>query len=262
MASVCSPHDRKAYIQFGVFVITLFCLPETLYSRQAQSTAEPIRRRSYLDLLLFRKRLPANRRVEARDFLRPFAMMRYVCVVIPALYYMTAFTYGSVIFAVTGSVVFHQVYGFNTAQTGLMLSIPLLIGCLIGEANAGWFTDWLVYQSAKRRNGKRTPEPRLDALWLALLCPIGTIIQGVCITHSRTTSWVGNAFGMGLSSLGLQVATTVVFSYTTDVSRFISLSGHPEAGTDHLALSERLWLPLTTPVTSVTSPRAQRSRAF
>lgn len=112
---------------------------------------------------------------------------------------------------------FREHYGFNTAQTGLILSIPLLIGCLIGEANAGWFTDWLVYQRSKRHDGKRSPEPRLDALWLALLLPTGTVIQGVCISHSATTSWVGNAFGMGISSFGLQVATTVVYTYCTDV---------------------------------------------
>lgn len=124
---------------------------------------------------------------------------------------------GTSLQAATGSIVFREQYGFTTAQTGLILSIPLLIGCLIGEANAGWFTDWLVYQHSKRHDGKRSPEPRLDALWLALLLPIGTIIQGVCISHSKTTSWVGNAFGMGISCLGLQVATTVVYTYCTDV---------------------------------------------
>lgn len=193
-------------------MITLFLLPETLFPRKSVDSATE---RSYTDLLLFRQ-TRLNRKLRPKDFVRPLSMARYVCVVVPALYYMTCFGYGSVIFAQTGSAVFSEFYHFNTAQTGLMLSIPLLVGCLIGEANAGWFTDWMVYRYAKRHGGKRIPEPRLDALWFALCIPVGLIIQGVCISHAELTSWVGNAFGMGIASLGLQVATTVTYAYCTD----------------------------------------------
>lgn len=134
---------------------------------------------------------------------------------------MTCFGYGSVFFAITGARLFAQLYHFNVAQTGLIISIPLLIGCLIGEFNAGWLTDWMVYRYARRHDGHRKPEARLDAIWFATLIPVGIIIVGVCFTHFETTSWVGPAFGMGISSLGLQVATTVVYTYTTDVSDFL-----------------------------------------
>jgi hypothetical protein len=155
-------------------------------------------------------------------------MLKYIVIVIPGLYYMTAFTYGSVIFASTGSQLFREFYGFSVSQTGLMLSIPLLIGCVIGEANAGWLIDWMVVRHAKKHNGEKSPEARLDALWFGLLVPIGLIIEGVCLTHHRTAHWVGSAFGMGLANLGLQAATTVTYAYTTDVSillaRMISFS--------------------------------------
>lgn len=131
---------------------------------------------------------------------------------------MTCFSYGTVLFATTGAQVFAEFYHFNVEQTGLILSIPLLIGCLIGELNAGWVTDWMVYRYAKRHDGIRKPEARLNAIWLALLIPIGVIIEGVCLTHFKTAKWVGPAFGMGIACLGLQVATTVVYTYTTDVS--------------------------------------------
>lgn len=152
-----------------------------------------------------------------RDFLNPFKMTRYVCVVVPNIYYMTCLAYGSVLFATTGSVVYTTFYGFNIVQIGLILSIPLLIGNLLGEATAGWFVDWLVYRYAKKHDGIEIPEARLDALWLALALPVGTIINGVCITHSATTSWVGNAIGMGISNIGFQIATTVTYTYCTDV---------------------------------------------
>lgn len=144
-------------------------------------------------------------------------MLRYVSILIPSLYYMTCFGYGSVIFATTGSSLFTRFYHFDLAQTGLLLSVPLLVGSLIGEANAGWIVDFLVYRYAKRHNGHRKPEPRLDALCLAVLLPSGLIIQGVCLSHYKTVSWVGTAFGMGIASFGLQVATTTIYTYCTDV---------------------------------------------
>jgi len=64
-------------------------------------------------------------------------MLKYISIFIPGLYYMTCFGYGTVLFATTGASLFAKFYHFDVAQTGLLLSIPLLIGCLIGEFNAG-----------------------------------------------------------------------------------------------------------------------------
>jgi hypothetical protein len=152
------------------------------------------------------------------DFLKPLLMLRYISVVIPALYYMTCFGYGTVLFALTGASLFGKFYHFTVAQTGLILSIPLIIGCLIGELNAGWLTDWMVRRYAMRNDGHRKPEARLDALYLGICIPIGVVIVGVCFSHYKSVSWVGPAFGMGIACLGLQVSTTVVYAYTTDVS--------------------------------------------
>jgi hypothetical protein len=139
-------NNLKGYMQLGTFVFTVFCLPETLYSRQ--TPADPnYRPKSYLDLLLFKNGVLHDRHIGVADIVRPFYMLRYIAIIIPGLYYMTCFSYGTVLFAVTGAKLFAQLYHFNVAQTGLMLSIPLLIGCLIGEFNAGWLTDWMVYRT-------------------------------------------------------------------------------------------------------------------
>jgi hypothetical protein len=98
----------------------------------------------------------------------------------------------------------------------------------------------------------RKPEARLDAIWLALLLPIGVIIDGVCLTHYKTVGWIGAAFGMGIACLGLQVATTVVYAYCTDVS--------------HLAPSPLIPFPrkreklLLTRLCSVINHKAQKSQ--
>ncbi|KAJ0122551.1 hypothetical protein J7T55_003065 [Diaporthe amygdali] len=207
------------YIQLGVFVVVLFTFPETYFRRYSALNSESVPERSFLSL--FSLRLPSAFRKEfhLRELLGPFEMARYVCVLVPNIYYMTCMAYGSVLFATTGSVVYTTIYGFNIVQVGLILSIPLLVGNLLGEATAGWFVDWLVYRHAKKHNGVEIPEARLDALWLALALPVGTIINGVCISHSATTSWVGNAIGMAISSVGFQVATTVTYTYCTDCYR-------------------------------------------
>ncbi|KIW94349.1 uncharacterized protein Z519_05665 [Cladophialophora bantiana CBS 173.52] len=202
------------YIQLGTFVLTLFCLPETIYSRRSNTSSR--RERSFMDLLLFRHSGLQDRKLRFGDFLRPFYMLKYLSIVIPGFYYMTAFGFGSVLFAATGSSLFRTVYHFDVAQTGMLLSIPLLIGCLLGEMSAGWLTDYMVYRYAKHHGGRREPEPRINAVVLAVLCPIGIIIDGICLSHFKTVPWVGAAFGMGIANFGLQIATTVTYSYCTD----------------------------------------------
>lgn len=145
-------------------------------------------------------------------------MLRYIAVVIPTIYYMVTFGYGSVLFATTGAKLFAQFYHFDTAQTGLLLGVPLLIGGIIGESCAGWVLDLICNRYARRHGGERLPEARLDAIWVGLLVPIGIIIEGVCLSHSKTVGWIGAAFGMGISGFGLQIASTIVFAYVTDVS--------------------------------------------
>jgi len=194
-------------------VFTLFFLPETLFSRRSTSMTTP--ERSFKDLLLFRTNVQ-SRRLRATDFLRPFYMLKYVSIVIPGLYYMTAFGFGSVLFAATGSKLFHTIYHFTVSQTGLMLSIPLLVGCLLGEMSAGWLTDYMVYRYARKHGGRREPEPRINAVVLAVLCPLGIIVDGVCLSHYRTVPWIGAACGMAMASFGLQIATTVTYTYCTD----------------------------------------------
>ncbi len=148
-------------------------------------------------------------------------MLRYIAIWLPGLWYMTAFGYGSIIFSLTGASLFAEYYEFNVSQTGLILSIPLIIGCGIGELNAGWVTDWMVRRYAKRNDGHVKPEARLNVMWGGLLVPIGLILYGIFLTHYKTVSWVGPAFAMGIASLGLQITTTVVYAYTTDVSGLV-----------------------------------------
>ena len=127
---------------------------------------------------------------------------------------MTANTYGSALFAVTGAHLASEVYSFELEQIGLFMGVGLTVGNLIGEAMAGWVSDWMINSYAKRHNGYRKPEARLYLLPFTLLLAIGTATYGYCIQTERP--WISAAICMAVSGVGTQIGTTMVYTYTTD----------------------------------------------
>ena len=101
-------------IQTGLWVLLIFTLPETLFSRVDHSKLE---KRSYVSKLLFHGRV-LDRKIKARDFITSFRMATYLAVFLPSIWYMTANTYGSALFAVTGSNLAKKVWKFDLEQTG------------------------------------------------------------------------------------------------------------------------------------------------
>jgi MFS family permease len=200
----------NAILLGSIFLVFLVSFPETLYSRTEFSKLED---QSYWHRLAFRGKV-LDRKLKANDFLNNFRMLKYASVVIPCVYYMTSNTYGSIIFVLTASSITEELYHFNTGQTGVFLGVPLTVGCLIGEAFTGWVSDWLINRYARRHDGYRKPESRLHLIYLGLFLPVGLIINGVCITHR--THWIGPAMGMVITSIGVQVSTTLVYSYCSD----------------------------------------------
>ncbi|KAK8250204.1 major facilitator superfamily domain-containing protein [Phyllosticta capitalensis] len=188
-------------------------VPETLFSRHHAAAS---RGRSWGDLLLMR-RLPRARqkRLRAVDFARAWQMLRYPSVLLPGLYLAVSLGYGSIIFVLSGPALFSSLYGFQPHQIGLLVGLSLTLGNLAGELFAGRFCDWVSEVRALRRGGRRRAEDRLVAMLPgAVLTPVGLVVEGVCV--QRRTHWVGPAVGIALASVGFQVVTTVVFTYTAE----------------------------------------------
>jgi MFS family permease len=198
------------FMQAGLWVVVLFTLPETLFSRRDTSRLEE---RSFAQKLLFHGKV-LDRKIRVGDFIGSLRMGQYLAVLFPCLWYMTANTYGSVLFAVTGAHLCVEVFGFELEQIGLFLGVPLTIGCMIGEATAGWVSDAIINAYAKRHDGYRKPEARLYLLPLCTLLGIGTSIYGYCVQTGKP--WIDAAVVMAISGLGTQVGTTMVYTYTTD----------------------------------------------
>ena len=144
-------------------------------------------------------------------------MLRYPSVLLPAVYYSISFGVGSVLFAVTGAAAFGSIYHFNTAQIGMAIGLSTFTGTLIGELAAGAVSDRILYLYTKTHGGVSKPEARLQAIWPGfILLPAGIIIEGVCLQYK--THWAGPVMGIGISAFGLQIVSTNVFAYITDVS--------------------------------------------
>lgn len=191
-------------IQGGMLFCLLFTFPETLFSRTDFNTLEGT---SYISKLGYKGKI-LDRNISLKDFITPYRMIQYWAVSLPAWYWMTANTYGSALFAVTGSHIAAELYHFNVAQTGLLMGIPLTVGSMIGEATAGWVSDFIINQYAKRHGGYRKPEIRLALLPSCLTLVAGIIAYGPSVEDEKP--WIALAMCMGVAGVGLQMAATMV----------------------------------------------------
>ncbi len=197
-------------------VIFALTVPETLYSRTPEALDRPPS--SWTHNMLMKRKAHPSRRLKFIDFLRPFQMLRYPSVALPTACYALSFAYGSILFIITSANLFGEVFHYGPKPTGLLLGVPITIGSVIGELVAGGLSDRISEKRALARpNGERSPEDRLlSILPAALLTPLGVIIEGVCL--QRETHWIGIAMGIAISSAGLQIVTTGVYTYTAEVS--------------------------------------------
>jgi multidrug resistance protein len=204
-----------AVVNAATFLLMIVALPETLFSRKEEILAQHQERTYWQMLFSFRQNRLRDRRLHIRDFVRPFEMLKYPSVTLTVLYYCVTFCYSSILPAVTVAILFTRTYHFNTGIIGLMLGLPLLVGSALGEVLSGPFSDWVMYRYATKHNGERKPEARLPASFASvILCPAGIIIYGVCL--QQKTHWIGPVMGMGIASFGLQLATTVNYTYCSD----------------------------------------------
>lgn len=198
-------------IQAGLWVVLIFTFPETLFSREDFSNLDGT---SYWSKLGFKGKILNRATIRPRDFLTPYRMIQYWAVTLPSIYWMTANTYGSALFAVTGSHLAAKLYKFNVAQTGLLMGLPLTIGCMLGEACAGWLSDTIINTYARRHGGYRKPEIRLALLPGTLAVVAGVIAYGPSVQAHKP--WIVLAVCMGVAGFGLQLGATMVYTYTTD----------------------------------------------
>ena len=212
-----------AIILAGTWLVNLFCLPETLYHRD-NATGQSLQTttgQSWLRLFTFNGAI-VKRKLKLWDFTHVFLMLKYPSVLLPTIYYSISFGLGSVLFAVTGAQAFGSIYHFDTAQVGMAIGLSTFVGTLIGELAAGPISDRLIYLYTRANNGKVKPEARLQGMWPGfVIMPAGIIIEGVTLQYK--THWIGPVMGIGIGAFGLQIVSTNIYAYVTDVNDQINL---------------------------------------
>jgi MFS family permease len=145
---------------------------------------------------------------------------------IPAVTYV-AILYGLVTAALQVSVTLVATYmpappyNFNAAQIGLM-SLPPLIGNILGTVVGAPLTDRIILYLARKNNGIYEPEMRL---WLLLvfapLFPTGLIVFGYGLGQGM--SWPIVAVGLGIFAFAMPPIASVALSYLTDAYTDVSI---------------------------------------
>ena len=143
---------------------------------------------------------------------------KYLAIIFPALYYSFTFAISSILPAVTSANLFARLYNFDASQTGLALGLGTLIGSTLGELLGGSVIDRTMRLSRKRDpslTNDPIPEVRLRGIWVGtVLVPVGVLIWGITI-HFKT-NFLGLVFGFGIACFGIQIISTVLYSYCSD----------------------------------------------
>ncbi|KAF9221173.1 MFS general substrate transporter [Gyrodon lividus] len=154
----------------------------------------------------------------SQSFSRTYRAALLVPVWLVSMAFVVPYSYGIVSITNLFPVIYGECYGLDDRAQGL-LYIPLLIGSLIAEAIAGRAGDWIVYRGRSSSSiGEETYPPLERRLIIAhggiFVSIVGLLWFG--IAADRHDHWAVLAVGSGVAACGIQVATSVCFSYIVD----------------------------------------------
>lgn len=180
------------------FLVALFFLPETLFSRGPHFLAERTHERSLGEMLYnLRGNMIPRRHLKWRDFVTSFYMLKYPSVALPFWFYTWSWTFINILPALTMAKIYSTLYHFESGPIGLCTGLPLIIGCVLGELSAGKLSDIIMYHTAKRNHGIAKPEHRLYLTTIsAFVGPAGMIIFGACL--EKKTKYIYPLIGLGV----------------------------------------------------------------
>ncbi|KAM0749529.1 MFS general substrate transporter [Meredithblackwellia eburnea MCA 4105] len=215
-----------AIINLAQFFLYLFLGPETLFDRperfpngqQVASTPSPTQNTSkWAAYVRFERHGNVPWSQMPIEIVRPLSMLFKLPVLLATLAYAITFTYSNVLLTVEIPSLLGRKYNLNAQQTGLQF-VGALVGALLGEPIAGYGSDKFMQWRTRRANGQREPEMRLPiALPGFLLVTIGLIVFGVQLQNTQAGVWsVTPVVGCAIAAFGLQLVTTVVYTYTVE----------------------------------------------
>ncbi|KAJ7935430.1 major facilitator superfamily domain-containing protein [Mycena leptocephala] len=197
------------------FILYFFFGPETLYMRDSQARHSGS---------TFREMYFNFRRINPKpltwwDFAHPFIYFGRPRVWIPAMAYAMVFLWSSIMPTIEMPQIFPMKLHFNTQQVGLQF-LSIILGSIIGEQVGGRASDWWMWRRHKKID---TSPPYEFRLWLAYIGYILSIIGVVVFlvqTGKLTDKWnITPLVGVMICSVGNQIVTTVLITYSVDCYR-------------------------------------------
>ncbi|BGP24751.1 hypothetical protein JCM10295v2_003670 [Rhodotorula toruloides] len=218
-----------AIINLVQFILYVFLAPETAgFVRPARGVpgmestlSEPPRQKTpwWKLYFSFKRTSSAPWSRVPYETVHPFVMVLRPTVLLPALAYAITFSYTNVLLTVEIPALLGRKYKLNPQQIGLQY-ISSIIGASLGEVLAGTGSDWWMLWRTKRANGNREPEMRIPfGLPGFVIGAVGTLVFGIQLQNTAAGRWnVTPLIGVAIALFGLQIVTTVVYSYAIEAT--------------------------------------------
>ncbi|KAL1623720.1 hypothetical protein SLS54_004181 [Diplodia seriata] len=105
-------------------------------------------------------------------------------------------------------------YGFSYVALAMIHFAPM-IGTIIAELWGHWFNDFIATRYMKRHGGTHLPENRLNGVYIPVIIGVGGLVLfGETLQHQL--SWVGLAFGWGMTCFATLGGMTAISAYVLD----------------------------------------------
>ncbi|ORY58462.1 major facilitator superfamily domain-containing protein [Pseudomassariella vexata] len=201
-----------AIINSTQLVLYIFLGPETRYIRRGVEHHGSELKQEYMN---FHRIDPTP--FSLAEFLRPLAMGRHLCIMLPAAAYAMVFMFGSIIITVEVPQLFEEKFEFTPAQIGLQF-IGLIIGSILGELIGGYISDHWMLLGTKKTGSRPQPEYRLWLSYIGYLLTItGVVVFLVRLDEAPDGQWnVTPIVGAAIAGGGNQIVTTVLITYAVD----------------------------------------------
>ncbi|KIJ19627.1 hypothetical protein PAXINDRAFT_166729 [Paxillus involutus ATCC 200175] len=149
---------------------------------------------------------------------RTYRAAQLVPVWLVSMVFVVPYAYGIVSITNLFPVIYGECYGLDDRAQGL-LYIPLLLGSLIAEAIAGRAGDWIVYRGYNSSSTTDASQPWLERRLVVAHCGNALSIVGLLwfgVAADRNDHWAVLAVGTGVAACGVQITTSVCYSYIVD----------------------------------------------
>lgn len=107
-----------------------------------------------------------------------------------------------------------QGYGFSYVALAMIYFAPM-IGTILAEIWGHWFNDFIAARYMAHHGGIHLPENRLNGVYIPVIIGVGGLVLfGETLEHHL--SWVGLAFGWGMTCFATLGAMTAISAYVLD----------------------------------------------